>query len=685
MIWSLPLRLAALAMLFSLPGLSACDVLESGDGPPRQAVEAADPSGGASTQVIRYADPYQAGYERDIRQAPAVREPLILQERTWHVDKITASDADVSDGFGWSVQGVGDLNGDSFGDIVVGAHFDEENGGYSGSVYVYYGSELGLEVRAESKLIASDGSSSDLFGTAVSGAGDVNGDGFDDIIVGASDDDDAGSYAGSAYVYFGSDSGIASASETKLYAGDPAEGDRFGGAVAGAGDLDGDGYDDLVVGVSLDDDPGSSSSSDSGSAWVFYGSEAGIDSARTVQIRAPDAAAGDNFGHGVSGAGDVNGDGYDDLIVGAPENRDNGTSSGSAYLFYGSAEGVGVNRVKLLPPFASSFDRFGFSVAAAGDVNGDGYDDVVVGAPGNEQVAVFYGSESGVTSTRSDVLAAIDGTGVHNYGAAVSGAGDLNGDGMDDVIVGSEGDFVGSPQQGSSYVYYGAANGVSQSSEDRFLASDGAEGDAFGYAVSGGGDTDGDGLADLVVGAPLDDDDGQSSGAIYVYRLCADDDGDGVCAVEDCDDGDADNRSLVRRWYVDEDGDNFTLFTDTIDDCGQPDGRAERSADEDCDDLNAEVYPGAVEIPDDGIDQDCDGADSPPKDTGSGDSADSGEDSGVDSDSGLGLDSGNGTAGDTEGDSATTGCPGCASSPRPLSWVWVLLVGLLGRREKMVW
>lgn len=224
----------------------------------------------------------------------------------------------------------------------------------------------------EDKIIASDGAEYDTFGYRLSGAGDVNGDGYDDVIIASSQDNDSGRYSGSAYVYYGSGSGIDTATEDKIIASDGAEDDVFGWSLSGAGDVNGDGYDDVIIGAYGDDDSGRNS----GSAYVYYGSSVGIDTASEDKIIASDAAESDYFGVSVSGAGDVNGDGYDDVIIGANGNDDSGDGSGSAYVYYGEpvdADGDGIGEADDCDDSDSSV---GGPVTRYIDADGDGYGDL---------------------------------------------------------------------------------------------------------------------------------------------------------------------------------------------------------------------------------------------------------------------------------------------------------------------
>ncbi len=303
-----------------------------------------------------------------------------------------------NDSFGASVGGAGDVNGDGYADVIVGAPEDDNTAGNSGSARVFSGVN-------GSVLFTFDGNSaSDKFGSSVSGAGDVNGDGYADLIVGAPADDNAGALSGSAAVLSG-------ANGTVLYTMDgDASLDQFGWSVSGAGDVNADGYADFIVGAITDDSTGV----DSGSARVF----SGVNGAALYTLNGN--SAGDQFGVSVGNAGDVNADGYGDLIVGAYTDDAAGANSGSAQVFSG-ANGSIIHTFN----GESVEDRFGWSVSGAGDTNGDGYADLIVGGQ-----LVAAGSARVFSGVNGAVLSALD-------GVAVSGAGDVNADGYADLVVGS--------------------------------------------------------------------------------------------------------------------------------------------------------------------------------------------------------------------------------------------------------
>ncbi|HYJ31847.1 MAG TPA: FlgD immunoglobulin-like domain containing protein [Candidatus Binatia bacterium] len=407
-----------------------------------------------------------------------------------------------SDFFGYSVSRAGDVNGDGYDDVIVGAYSNGTGGLFAGRAYVYYGGP-GADAVADLTLTAA--AAGDQFGQSVSGAGDVNGDGYADVIVGAPNNDAGGANAGRAYVYYGGPSADAVADLTLTGA---AASDFFGLSASGAGDVNRDGFDDVIVGANANDQGGV----DAGRAYVYYGGP-GADAVADLTLTG--AAAGDRFGNAVSGAGDVNGDGYADVIVGANNNDAAGTNAGRAYVYYG---GPGPDAVAdLTLTGVSSSDFFGISVSGAGDVNGDSYADVIVGASTNDQggvdagrAYVYYGGPGADAVPDLTLTGAAAGD---LLGQSVSGAGDANGDGYADLVVGAPQNDAGGVDAGRTYVYYG---GPGVDAVPDLTLTGAAAGDNFGWSVSGG-DVNRDGHADVIVGAWGNDARGNAAGRAYVF------------------------------------------------------------------------------------------------------------------------------------------------------------------------
>ena len=224
------------------------------------------------------------------------------------------------------------------------------------------------EAAARAAFFLSGGVPGESFGCSVAGAGDVNGDGYGDVIVGAYQSGPVGQPVGRAYIYFG---GLRPQNRPDVILSGEAVGDAFGVCVAPAGDMNKDGYADVIVGAYHNGAGGK----DAGRAYVYYGGAA--PSERPALVLTGEAA-GDAFGYSVSGAGDVNGDGFGDVAVGAYGNDAGGSAAGRAYLFFGGGADV-------VPDFIqtgeATLDNLGFAVSGAGDVDGDGTADLVVGAP----------------------------------------------------------------------------------------------------------------------------------------------------------------------------------------------------------------------------------------------------------------------------------------------------------------
>ena len=388
--------------------------------------------------------------------------------------------------FGRCVSGAGDVNGDGYSDVIIMG---------SGHVFVYYGGATGLSANAN--WSAACNPSSSPYDRTVSSAGDVNGDGYSDVIVG----EFGYNHNQGVSVYYGSAAGL-SATANWTIASDQAEA-HFGCSVSGAGDVNGDGYSDVIVGSSYYDNGQNSE----GRAFVYYGSATGLSA--NANWTAESNQYGAYFGSNVSGAGDVNGDGYSDVIVGSPKYDNGEDDEGRAFVYYGSATGLSAN-ANWTAESNQIMGYFGNSVSAAGDVNGDGYADIIVGAyrdninQGN--IFVYFGGASG-PSVNANWTA--EGA---SFGNSVSGAGDVNHDGYADIIVGCRSYDYG---QGQVFGYYGSTTGLSANANWTAIANH--AGGLLGCSVSGAGDVNGDGYSDVIVGASDYDNGEANEGRAFVY------------------------------------------------------------------------------------------------------------------------------------------------------------------------
>jgi hypothetical protein len=325
---------------------------------------------------------------------------------------------------------------------------------------------------------------------------DVNGDGYTDLAVGSPR---AEGGRGRVEVFYGGPSGIASTPNVMLRGA--AAGEWFGSFAASAGDVNGDGFADLVVGAPLASPGGRA---EAGTVSVFLGGASGLATSahRVLEGR----AAGDKFGSSVASAGDVNSDGFADLIVGGPGADPAGRmNAGAASVFLGEATGVASVAHRVLEG-SDGGGYFGVSVASAGDVNGDGFSDVVVGAqfasPGGRMNAgaasVFLGSAAGLVTSVHRLLEGV--TANEEFGSAVAGAGDVNGDGFADVVVSArKASLSARMNAGVARVFLGSAGGIVASAHRTLEGA--AAGEEFGSSVASAGDVNGDGFADVVVGA----------------------------------------------------------------------------------------------------------------------------------------------------------------------------------------
>lgn len=393
---------------------------------------------------------------------------------------------------GLSVSSAGDFNGDGFDDLLIGAPLSDVIGHDAGFSYVVFGKASGFSAAFElSSLDGSNGfrfdpPTNNLTGWSVSGAGDVNGDGFDDVIIGAPYAAPNGNKSGSSYVVFGQASGFSATLDLSSLDGSTgfrvdglsAQGQE--GASVSAGDVNGDGFDDLLIGAYLTSPNGEGS----GSSYVVFGKDTGFDAILDLSsldgsngFRIDGVAAGDEAGYSISSAGDVNGDNFDDVIVGAPDADPNGDNSGTSYVVFGKASGFdatlalssldGSNGFRI--EGVSAGDYSGKSVSNAGDFNGDGFDDLIIGSyaadangDGSGASYVIFGKASGFSATlnlshlnSSDGFSLVGLTSSDGMGRSVSGAGDINNDGFDDLIIGAPFADGSTFNSGAAYVIFG--------------------------------------------------------------------------------------------------------------------------------------------------------------------------------------------------------------------------------------
>lgn len=400
--------------------------------------------------------------------------------------------------------------------------------------------DLGMDL-GEAAFIITGGASSDWLGTSVSNAGDVNGDGYGDFMIGAPYADDGGSAAGAVYLFYGSDnlSGSVTDSDADMILIGETAGDYAGWTVASAGDMDGDGYGDILIGAYQNDEGGTSA----GKVYLVYGSRIVSDTDGSIDLSSASVEfVGENsydyFGYALSGGGDVDGDGCADLLLGA-KGYDNGaySSAGNAYLIYGQGTAcngesklsgtydIGSRADATFPGRGSSY-YLGNALTLDGDLNGDGYSDVLLGAygvngdyTGSGKVYVMLGSAtefSGTINVNSDLDASFSGTSSNEQaGIRLEYAGDMNGDENDEILVGAYNSDVAGTDAGAVYVVLGDDSPAASLSAYASLTGENA-GDFAGYSVGTAGDVDGDGLKDILVGSYKNDDNGTYAGKIYL-------------------------------------------------------------------------------------------------------------------------------------------------------------------------
>jgi len=368
--------------------------------------------------------------------------------------------------FGYRHKGNGDVNNDGFSDIIISSH--KYNG--KGAAFIYFGSETPDNTIDFTYMGEAN---NNFFGNSISIDGDVNNDGYDDILITARG---YNGNSGKAYLYYGGETltDIPEVTFERTY-----DTDYFGNVSAFAGDINNDGYDDFMIGAY-------GAYSSYGRCYFYFGGETPNNTADLEFYK--DTNGETNFASVLSKAGDFNDDGYDDFMITDPLYNDYG---GAAYIYYGSDNPDNVE--DLLIEGTQEWEMFAFSANCAGDVNGDEISDLIIGATGSRTAKIFYGSET--PDTQADV--SLEGAGTENwFGYSTSSAGDFNNDGFEDLIVGGYGY---NHYRGRSYIYFGGED--PDNIADVTFASEDVEDSNFGWSVSGIGDINNDGFDDVAVGA----------------------------------------------------------------------------------------------------------------------------------------------------------------------------------------
>ncbi|MCB9854658.1 MAG: thrombospondin type 3 repeat-containing protein [Phycisphaerales bacterium] len=506
--------------------------------------------------------------------------------------------------FGYAVGGVPDVNGDARGDVIIGAYLEDPGASPddAGRAYLLSGS-TGAVIRT---LVSPNEELGGGFGQTVAGIVDVNGDGRGDVIVGAPYENPGANTpldSGKAYIY----SGVNGALLRSLTSQSPEENGNFGWAVGGLLDVNADNRGDVIVGAYLEN----GGDENAGRAYVYSGATGSV----IWSLTSPNAELDGWFGFSVSGVPDVDGDGRNDIVVGAFQ-EDPGSSpdgAGRVYVFSGM---TGLLLRTLQSPNEELFGNFGWSVAGVPDVNSDGFGDILIGAPGEDPGLIAENTGrayvfSGATGSLLFILASPIEQAEGRFGASVSGIPDVDGDGRGDLAVGADRESLsGQPfNAGGAYVFSGL-NGqllwrVSSPTPNEF--------GWFGGAVAGVRDTNGDGRGDLVVGAEWDQFiSPQNLGRAYLYRFEVDANRNGC--TDDDDDGDGippmlDNcPTIPNPNQADSDTDGFG---DVCDNCPTVQNPSQLDTDSDnwgdaCDNCPGDPNPSQIDTDGDNFGNECD-------------------------------------------------------------------------------
>jgi MYXO-CTERM domain-containing protein len=545
---------------------------------------------------------------------------------------------------GSAVASAGDVNGDGYDDLLVGVPYGssdptDSSQASEGLVLLFLGSATG-PAGVPDRVIDLNQKGAHL-GAAVAGVGDVNGDTYDDVLVGAPSWHGSSSTSdvneGGAWLYLGGVEGLSA--EPAWHAEGEQSGAFFGCAVGGGGDVGGDSLPDLIVGACLYDNKGSTTIKDVGLVQVFFGSETAIAAAPDWYMLG--AKVGDGFGNSLTVAYDVDGDARDDLLVGASAYDDTYANEGAALLFKGPL--AALEEAAWRSTSGQKDGNWGQNVVSVRDLNGDGFGDVLVSTAFYDtspsllnvgRVALYYGSSTGLATSpawTADGLQANE-----NFGYSIASVGDVDGNGCLEFAVGvsnfghdeaGEGDVLvfegnGEDKDGDGRcggggassdcndddpsIYPGATeiagDGIDQSCDGKDLCYIDADKDGFRsstHETAGSDDLTCPTSAGLAPASAPDTDCDDTDAAVNPDAV-------EVCNLADDNCNGETDEGVSTTYYQDGDGDQYGNPDKTRQDCQKPQGYVEDHSD--CDDTKANIYPGAPELPADGIDEDCDGS-----------------------------------------------------------------------------
>ena len=449
-----------------------------------------------------------------------------------------------SDSFGTSIANIGDLNNDGINDIAVGAPHTQTDIHYSGAIHILFMNNDGtVSDTIEINPNTPNGpvlNNSDSFGTSIANIGDLNNDGINDIAVGAPSDDTAGPDRGAIHILFMNNDGTVS--DTIEINSNTTNGpvlnnsDSFGTSIANIGDLNNDGINDIAVGAPSDDTAGP----DRGAIHILFMNNDGTVS-DTIEINSnttngPVLNNSDSFGTSIANIGDLNGNGIDDIAVGTPFTHTDILFTGAIHIMLMNDDGTVSDTIEINDntpngPVLNNSDFFGTSIANIGDLNNDGINDIAVGAAGSNyhpdgaiHVMFMYYSEISPALTFNDNTP--NGPNLKNndhFGTSTADIGDLNGDGISDIVVGAPGDSAGGDKRGAIHVMFmNRDRTISSTIEINSNTLNGPilkNNDHFGTSTADIGDLNGDGISDIAVGAPGDNAGGPDRGTIHVMVM----------------------------------------------------------------------------------------------------------------------------------------------------------------------